>query len=307
MLVKFEKKYWGKWIDFVNKCWPDDPRDIEPWDYDFERSNVEGVGYHELKNRVIPVIEGDDIVGYFYRENLLGFDIFYFGNGLKGKAMYCLTCLKEQYPNALMAYSEYYEMGEAQREMGYKFVSQDSKYGGMYSGQVPMTIGDVDAYVQKVDEVVFPALAEEISFSVMTGTELAHFVHKGVMLYNGNFPCWNHKMAGFQYLSFDNMYQTERDIKFLVAHMGNTLVGVIHFGVWYPGSQDISFIDVAVPYRKKGIATKMIQELNKHLYPDMPLHVSQESEMGKACHISDMFKKYITTVPVKSHFEIYGY
>lgn len=270
MLVGFEKKYWGKWLEFVNKCWPDDPSSVEPWDWDFERSNVEGRGYHELKNRVIPVIENDDIVGYFYRESLLGFDIFHFGNSLKGKATYCLSCLKEQYPEAMMSHSEYYEMSEAQYAMGFQFVNTESKYGGQYSGQMPMATNNLDAYVQKVDEVVFPPLSEEISFTVMSGIELSRFIQKGVMLYNGNFPCWNHKLAGFHYLSFDNMFQTEKDIKFLVAHMGNTLVGVIHFGVWYPGSQDISFIDVALPYRKMGIATKMIKELNKHLHPDIP-------------------------------------
>ena len=307
MLVKFEKKYWGKWIDFVNQCWPDDAFDADPWDYDFERSNVEGVGYHELKDRVFPVLEGENIVGYFYHENLLGFDIYYFGNSLKDKAEYCLSILKNQYPEALISHSDYYEMGQAEKNLGYKFMSYESKYGGRYSGQVPMTIGDINAYVNKVDELVFPALTEEISFTVMTGIELSRFIHDGVILYNGNFPCWEHRIAGFQYLRFDNLYETERDIKFLVAHMGKTLVGVIHFGVWYPGHQDISFIDVRLPYRKMGIATKMIQELNKHLYPNMPLHVSQESEMGKACHMSDMFKKHITAVPVKSHFEIYGY
>lgn len=305
MLVSFDKKYWGKWHEFIEKCWPAGEED--PYDYDFERYEVEGAGYHELKDHLMLAVENDEIIGYFHRGTLLNFDCFSFGRCLKGKAETCLSYLKEAFPDALIYHSSYYDECKAQEALGYKHVNVESKYGGWYSGQSPMTAGDVNAYVQKVDEVVFPELTGEISYTVMSGRELSRFIQEGVIIHNGNCPCWNHKFAGFQYLSFDCLYETERDIKFLVAHMGHTLVGVIHFGVWYSGSQDISFIDVAIPYRKMGIATKMIQELNKHLYPDMPLHVSQESEMGKACHISEMFKKYIHIVPVKSHFEIHGY
>jgi hypothetical protein len=307
MLFKFEKKYWNQWVSFLNKCWANNDGSCDTYDYDINEERMRNATYDQLKDYLLLVIVDGEIIGSFYREEVLGFNCFSFGCCQKGKEKECLSYLKEAYPNSLMSSSYNYDELMAQKELGYRVVNAKSKYGGEYGGQLPVTAGDVDAYVRKVDELVFPELTGELEFSVMSGDELSDFVGDGVVLYNWNSPCWEHKIAGFNYLSFENMHHSERDIKFLVAHIGHTMVGVIHFGVWYPGSQEISFIDVAKPYRKMGVATKMIKELNNHLIPNVPLHLTQESEMGKACHISEIFKKHITVVPVKSHMEVYGY
>lgn len=108
-------------------------------------------------------------------------------------------------------------------------------------------------------------------------------------------------MYGFHYFKNHDEIQ---GVKTLVAMQNNKFLGAIHYGVWNNNKyQSISYIDVAEPYKRKGIATKMIKELNKHLIPNMPLVLTDLSEEGKAAKIDELFKKYITVCKVYTYEE----
>lgn len=93
-------------------------------------------------------------------------------------------------------------------------------------------------------------------------------------------------------------------VKTLVAMQNNRFIGVIHYGVWNKNPyQSISYIDVAEPYKRKGVATKLIKELNKHLIPNMPLVLTDLSEEGKTVNIDKLFKKYISVCKVYTYSE----
>lgn len=97
-------------------------------------------------------------------------------------------------------------------------------------------------------------------------------------------------IAGFHYFGgMDN----EPQAKALVAIANDVVIGCIKY-CYYEAEKayGLCYIDVAKSYRGRGIATNMIRELSKCIDGDAPLHLSNESEMGKKCRMHEHFKAY---------------
>lgn len=138
----------------------------------------------------------------------------------------------------------------------------------------------------------FPILGA-VSFEVISGDKINEY------LYDKNYedyPMWKDKsninnIAGFRYLTPEKY----SNCKLLVAKTNNAIIGVIKWGKYYEGKSyahyGLNYIDVAIPYRKNGIAKLLINELKNHIETDLPFILSRESEMGSKCHMEKNFKK----------------
>lgn len=117
-------------------------------------------------------------------------------------------------------------------------------------------------------------------------------------------------VVGFHYFGngiFDSSVASkEVKIKYLVALYKGYVIGVIKFGTWY-SEQSIAYIDVLCKYQNKGIATRMIKELDKYLDTKMTLYLTMESNKGKEVHIADKFKKYIKSTKILTYEEKMAY
>lgn len=110
----------------------------------------------------------------------------------------------------------------------------------------------------------------------------------------------NPSAVGFHYFSFSD---SKNDARFIVAIYKGLIIGVIKLGVYNNDHQAIAYIDVLRTCRNKGVATYMIKNINKYLYKGLPLMITDESDMGKMCHIADKFKDNVKGIKVKTYAE----
>lgn len=112
----------------------------------------------------------------------------------------------------------------------------------------------------------------------------------------------------FQYFSsgdLNPLYCSQNN--FIVAIIDNEVVGVIKIGDYedYIKYKSICYVDVSAKYRRKGIASKMIKELNNYLSKNQPLLLTDLSNDGKKARIDLIFIReiYSTKVYVRSDME----
>lgn len=110
-------------------------------------------------------------------------------------------------------------------------------------------------------------------------------------------PTWtdgeNYSIAGFHYFT-----NTDNDKygKYLLCMDNNNILGVIKHGVYEEYGtihQCICYVDVNFAYRKNGISKILANQMNAHLIDGLPLVITDESEMGKKCHMHQIFKNCI--------------
>ena len=132
----------------------------------------------------------------------------------------------------------------------------------------------------------------EITFATMTGCELQKFLWDDDLMGAPYWRSWNgfSHIIGFHYTELQYGNDTT---KYLVAIAnGNRLIGCIKYAEYYENHYGLDYIDVARHYRRRGVATRLIEELSKTIGDKYPLVLSSESDMGKKCHIHNHFKKY---------------
>lgn len=146
--------------------------------------------------------------------------------------------------------------------------------------------GDVTAFRDYYEKQIFPEYdPSKLHFEEFNGEEMD----------NLNLPIWDREhghvsITGFHY--FWPRYDRCKERKFLCAMQDDHILGVILYGTWADGPLSLSYIDVSEPYRSKGIATALIKELAKRI-GDQHICLSHESEMGKKCHMGDLFMAHM--------------
>ena len=245
------------------------------------------------------------------------FDVTYFPLSKtlkKEKNIKFLKLLSEKVPNSIFHF-EYYDTIEIPPT--FKPIKYYGKYAGEgydakglslyhgsyfteYSENALLDSFEKQFFVKEVD-------VKNLVIKDMSAKEITKWVQNFYKLTNYMIsPFWKRdsgmsSIYGFHY--FKDHDEIE-GVKTLVAMQNNRFIGVIHYGVWNNNKyQSISYIDVAEPYKKKGVATKLIKELNKHLIPDMPLVLTDLSEEGKEAKMDELFKKYITVCKVYTYDE----
>lgn len=291
----------------------------DDFDYDFSYDFMTRP-LEQLERKVMMAIKDDECVGYFHKSKVMGLDCFYIGKFKDQYLHSAINAIKRIFPKALMGHSEYYLEQKVLASCGYEQVNDKSISYVDEESQKPyrfnsiyhyMTTGNKDILVEKLEKHLFPEIDGDISYDVMSGNELNAFLHTNSPLPYGESVTWtnsynNNNIPGFRYLNYNTIHTHMDDVKYLVAHKDWTIIGVICFGIWpyTKDHQSMSYIDVALPYRKKGIATQMIKELDKHLVKNLDLHLSPVSDTGKACNIADLFKKHIKSVKCYSYEEM---
>ena len=188
--------------------------------------------------------------------------------------------------------------------------SFDKDRSFMFYHGVYLTEYDENLLPKMVEKIYFPEIKlNELEIKCVKASELETYFSNMRDRYSDYQGYWKNKynnvaVAGFTYLHSEDFHANYGDIKYLVALYQNRIVGVIKFGIW-PNSnhQALSYIDVSVKYRRLGIATRMIKELNKYITNDTAFVLTDESEMGKLCGMNEICKKYITKTKIKTYKE----
>ena len=120
------------------------------------------------------------------------------------------------------------------------------------------------------------------------------------------------KPSGWVFLDFQ--YFSSADLNslycsltnFIVAIIDNEVVGVIKIREYedHIKYQSICYIDVSAKYRRKGIASKMIKELDNYLQKNQPLVLTELSKDGQKARIDLIFKRNITVTEVYANQEM---
>lgn len=133
---------------------------------------------------------------------------------------------------------------------------------------------------------------EKITFVNIKNSELELFLNK---YSNGN-KTWNDgsdwAIAGFHYFNLDE----DENGNFLLCLSEKNVIAVIKHGIYEVYNKKfhcICYIDVNYAYREKGIAKIITNEMNNYLIDNLPVLLTNESNMGKKCHMHKLFKRTI--------------
>ena len=120
------------------------------------------------------------------------------------------------------------------------------------------------------------------------------------------------KPSGWVFLDFQ--YFSSADLNslycsltnFIVAIIDNEVVGVIKIREYedHIKYQSICYIDVSAKYRRKGIASKMIKELDNYFQKNQPLVLIELSKDGQKARIDLVFKRNITVTEIYTNQEM---
>lgn len=171
--------------------------------------------------------------------------------------------------------------------------------------------GNEDLLRDNFEKKYLPTNVDDLTFEVVKEGELVN------MLYDKNnviLPSYitdgnHHVVLGFHYLSFQ--FSSDNATYLIAKNNENKIIGVIKWGLYREGFKDthygLNFIDVICTFRGKGIASKLIKELTKHIDDSYPLVLSYESDMGKICQMHKHFKnaKFKTKVFTDKEWENY--
>lgn len=156
---------------------------------------------------------------------------------------------------------------------------------------------------------VFPKLdKDQLTYKVMSGPEVKEWVNKKMtksLPVNMTFYTAqnnNSHYVGMHYFYSPYEHMGEK-IKYLIAFQDDTIVGVICYGYWGDSDQlELSYIDVAHPYRNQGVATALVKEFANVVKDEPSIRLSGESELGAKCHMHDLFKKHLTIKVITSNY-----
>lgn len=181
----------------------------------------------------------------------------------------------------------------------------DNDYRYNFGSTIYLTLGDTEQLVKYIENKFFIRKVDfsKIKLMAVSDSDISNIWQK--TYYNSIFEgywtnsCNNYASVGFHYFKFN---EHSRNAKYIIAVQDGLIVGVIKLGI-HEDHQVIAYIDILRTCRNQGVATYMIKQLNKYLCQGLPLIITDESEMGKMCHIADKFKANVKSVKVKTYEE----
>lgn len=169
-----------------------------------------------------------------------------------------------------------------------------------------LTKGRTDRFVKAIENKYFINKVDlaKVKLKVIEGKDLSKlwqskYIDGGFEGYWIN-TCNIDSAVGFHYFHFND---AKIDARFILALYDGMIIGVIKLGVYYGDHQAIAYIDILRTCRNQGVATYMIKNIDKYLFKGLPLMITDESDMGKMCHIADKFKANVKSVKVKTYEE----
>lgn len=283
-----------------------------------EKLEEDGLNY--CKNMCI-FFYGNSLEGWFYigKEFGVPFITMNYSRSYEDKIIYKMVKMLSQKLKGCIFYSEYFLKCFENTEfkvLNFKsnFIDNDedkeySFYHGCY-----LTEYDTNIAIKYIENKIYPKIDDfsKIKIKKVKGKDLSHYldflkskVKSDYFNYTWRKTSFYPVIVGFHYFSLDDIYETHnQDKDYLLAIYDGYILGVIKYGIWSNNKhQSIAYIDTHLLYRNQGIATMMISKIDKYLYPNMPLILTDESEMGKETGMSEKFKKYVKSVKVKTYEE----
>lgn len=198
---------------------------------------------------------------------------------------------------------------------GFKFLNLDSNFSTGYKYVLHsgcyITKYNENILREKIEEKYFPKLLDirQVVIKRLKTPEVRKYLEKySTGEFEGNWVNDSNmgSVVGFHYFTIRDLFSGEPTKDYLVAVYKGQIVGIMKYGLWGK-EQSVAYIDVLINCRNKGIATLMIKELDKHLYPMYELHLTDESELGHKCGMAKLFKKYIKSTVVKDYEDLRGF
>ena len=159
------------------------------------------------------------------------------------------------------------------------------------------------------DEVIDFSKVELLAYSADKFEKFVKNQYESELIVRGT---WNDttsnlsKLIGFHYAYIEPSRHSENEFRYVCAIYKGKIIGVIKIGLYGYQEKDhqaICYIDVMETCRRKGVASYMIKHIDRYLFDDYPLMITQESELGEKCHIAEKFKKAVKKVRCKTYEE----
>ena len=224
-----------------------------------------------------------------------------------------LHLLKYTYPNHILECSDCYLNPEQKEYYKCKFNSRINR------NYIYLTEDNTNFYVtnkQKTNVLRDKFEAEyfkkinmnNLQFVNIKCNQLADFLKK-YELYD--IPQWSNgtssSITGFHYLSLEDAFGEDSELcEYLLCINKGTIIGAIKHGVFNTYNiqhQCMCYIDVNFANRRRGISKILMNKMNDFLIPNLPFVITDETEMGQRCHMTQLFKENIN-VPVYTYKEL---
>ena len=158
----------------------------------------------------------------------------------------------------------------------------------------------VDVLKDEIERVYLGNLdLSEITFKILSNEEMKDLIPFDYDKFYDGFwrQSGNHLYIGFHYFQneFSGFYKNDSWKWVLAFDKNDNIIGVIKYGTYGEGKNahyGLNFIDVRYDCRGKKVATRMIEFLSKNFPNEYIFILSDESDMGKECHMGDTFKKF---------------
>ena len=141
-------------------------------------------------------------------------------------------------------------------------------------------------YAKTCDEINFPKFSGKTIFRIKGYNDFMRDFEQSESLFSKKLldEYNNYRFLGFHYAG---LYDAKDD-KVLILEDFETKnpLGVIKYGEYGEDKHNsLCFIDVNKPYRKNGLATKLLEEIGQHLDKNKPFFLTDESKMGETCNM----------------------
>ena len=270
---------------------------------------------HSMYENIDFVMDENEFKGVLLKSNVEGLKLMkligYFDDSI-------YDIISKKYPDTIVfidGYTsdkpfEYYNLANTKASNE----KEDYITPGLMSFLVPKSMSE-NIIRDKIEELIMPKFdKEKLVFEDKTGSEILDeilYKYDDNPFFNGFSKGENgHRhLAGFHYLSLD---ESDRNQKILLCKLDGQIIGAVKHGL-YEGyghipHQGLAYIDVNINYRNLGIAKMLIKELDNYLDKTLPLFLTDESDMGRLCHMERLFVEHIKStdcIPYKQQEEYY--
>ena len=309
-MIKSANDYKGKFKEFLDSKIPTetdfDYWDYEGFDYKYLSDNLDDLAF----SYIVFMDDKQNITNFAHYQKENGFDIFTLDDVDSKVIASNLEDLRNSFEHPLVhsLYSFYnddkqdlpeiYHMNMKSKVIDENYVYMDELFC--------LNENDKDIIVDLADEKNFPSLIGEITYDVMPYSDYVYEEGRDDKIIPAitKDDSGHDHLAGFHYFGL----RDGGNDKMVVAKNGDNIVGVIKYGKYGDGSYQpehigLCFIDVKKPYRGQGIATNLMKEFgkvvereNKEEGINLPIYLTDESEMGEKCHMRDTAVKEIKNV-----------
>ena len=268
----------------------------EPWDQEFYQDII-----HNIDSETVYCAYDEQhqtVKALLSNQQLFGVTVWHVDGNLKSAVL----CLKEAFPEALYMTGDGYTLRQNGLHATVCHASRDKNViypvianAGIWTNKENLTTVPRDWLEAKYIQP--PAgWQERIEYQWVESRKWERESYdKELMDYPWEkSPCGHYSYIGFHYMN--HPYVPERT-NFLMARVDNKPIGCICITQYFRDMRQqepfyaVQYIDVCLPYKRQGVAKKMIHELTKYLPDDGPLLISMESEEGRKCHITECFKR----------------